>query len=118
MMKTNSKFWDMLDQIIQNGTTIERPKNTSHPKWNNMIYPVNYGYINNTASSDGAEIDIWIGSEPNPKVVGVINIVDIVKCEAEIKVLYGCTEDEMAAIYKFHNQTNGMGGILMKRNMP
>ena len=115
MMKMNSKFWDMLDKIVKNGITIDRPKNTSHPKWPDMTYPVNYGYINNTTSGDGAEIDIWVGSESNPTIVGVINIVDIVKQEVEMKLLFGCTNEEIETIYQFHNKTTGMSGILVKR---
>ena len=38
---------------------IDRPLNSKHPK-HGFIYPVNYGYIPNTLSGDGEEIDAYI----------------------------------------------------------
>lgn len=32
---------------------------SKHPKWN-FIYPLNYGYIPNTVSGDGQELDAYI----------------------------------------------------------
>jgi inorganic pyrophosphatase len=33
---------------------------SKHPKYNNFIYPVNYGYIPNAVAGDGEEIDAYI----------------------------------------------------------
>lgn len=38
---------------------MDRPMGSKHPKWN-FIYPINYGYIPNTISGDGAELDAYI----------------------------------------------------------
>jgi len=38
---------------------IDRPMGSKHPK-HNYIYPINYGYIPNTISGDGEEIDCYI----------------------------------------------------------
>ena len=40
-------------------TIIDRPLNSKHPK-HGFIYPVNYGYIQNTISGDGEEIDCYV----------------------------------------------------------
>lgn len=37
----------------------DRPLGSSHPK-HGFIYPVNYGYIPNTVSGDGEELDAYI----------------------------------------------------------
>lgn len=44
---------------------IDRPLGSKHPK-HNLIYPINYGYIENTISGDGKEIDAYIIGEFNP----------------------------------------------------
>lgn len=44
---------------------IDRPLGSKHPK-HNLIYPINYGYIENTISGDGEEIDAYIIGEFNP----------------------------------------------------
>ena len=38
---------------------IDRPLNSKHPKYG-FIYPINYGYVPNTKSQDGEEIDCYI----------------------------------------------------------
>lgn len=39
--------------------SIDRPLGSTHPKWG-FIYPINYGYIPNTRSGDGEELDAYI----------------------------------------------------------
>jgi len=38
---------------------IDRSLGSKHPKWN-FVYEVNYGYIPNTISGDGEELDAYI----------------------------------------------------------
>lgn len=38
---------------------IDRPLGCKHPKYN-FIYPVNYGYVPNTISGDGEELDAYL----------------------------------------------------------
>ena len=38
---------------------MDRPFGTKHPK-HGFIYPVNYGYVPNTISGDGEEIDAYL----------------------------------------------------------
>lgn len=45
---------------------IDRPIGSSHPDYPESIYLVNYGYLPNTISGDGKEIDCYILGENNP----------------------------------------------------
>lgn len=38
---------------------IDRPMGSHHPK-HDFIYPINYGYVPNTVSGDGEELDCYI----------------------------------------------------------
>lgn len=38
---------------------IDRPINSKHPEYD-FVYPINYGYIPNTISGDGEEIDCYV----------------------------------------------------------
>lgn len=38
---------------------IDRPMGSKHPK-HGFIYPVNYGYVPNTVSDDGEELDAYV----------------------------------------------------------
>ncbi len=47
----------LLDEIIT--VKIDRPMGSRHPNYG-FIYPINYGYIPNTISGDGEELDCYI----------------------------------------------------------
>lgn len=111
----DTEFWSMLDELVeQSEIIIDRPKGTAHPKFPDFVYRVDYGYLKDTASMDGAGIDVWVGSNGN-KIDAIMCIVDIMKKDSEIKILIGCTEAEKTAVYETHNETEFMKGILIRR---
>ena len=52
---------------------MDRPMGSRHPKWN-FIYPVNYGFIENTISGDGEELDAYVlgVDEPLDEFTGTV----------------------------------------------
>lgn len=52
-----------LGKIIE--VKIDRKLGSKHPKYD-FIYPINYGYIENTISGDGKEIDAYILGDDKP----------------------------------------------------
>ena len=59
----DNEFWNLVDKLIlEHEIVIDRPKGSRHPKYENYIYSVDYGYLKGTLSSDGSGIDIWVGS--------------------------------------------------------
>lgn len=111
----NIEFWDALDELVNNSDiVIDRPKGTAHPKYPNFIYQVDYGYLKDTCSMDGAGIDVWVGS--GDKIVdAIICTIDLIKKDSEIKILIGCTEKEKSIVYATHNETPFMKGVLINR---
>lgn len=55
MEKVN--YRDFLGKKVH--VVMDRPMGSKHPKWN-FIYSLNYGYIPNTISGDGEELDAYI----------------------------------------------------------
>ena len=112
----DESFWRAIDELVKNGRiVIDRVKGSAHPTYPDLVYELDYGYIENTSSMDGDGIDIWRGSLPTDTVSAIVCIVDLVKRDSEIKLLVGCTEKEVEKVYCFHNRTDGMKGILIKR---
>ena len=111
----NEDFWKALDELVSNSEiVIDRPRGSAHPRFPNFIYRVDYGYLKDTASMDGGGIDVWVGS--GDKIIDAIMcIVDLMKRDSEIKILVGCTEEEKLEVYKTHNETQYMKGILIRR---
>jgi inorganic pyrophosphatase len=113
----NSSFWDALDRLVATSeVVIDRPKGTRHPKYSDMLYEVDYGYLKNTSSMDGGGIDVWRGTDPGQEIDAVMCIVDLMKRDSEIKILIGCKQDEKDKIYQMHNGSECMKGILILRN--
>ncbi len=114
-MQHNTEFWNALDKLVNNSEIIiDRPKGTSHPKYPDFVYQVNYGYLKDTSSMDGAGIDVWVGSS-DKNVDAIMCIVDLIKKDSEIKILIGCTEEEKKIVYETHNETPFMKGVLIHR---
>ncbi len=55
---------------------MDRPLGSRHPK-HGFIYPVNYGYLPNTVSGDGEELDAYVLGEFKPleKFVGIVKAI-------------------------------------------
>ena len=108
-------FWQAIDRLVaEHDRVIDRPAGSAHPRYPDFIYPLDYGYLCDTSSSDGGGIDVWRGTM-DMGVVAVMTIVDLVKRDSEIKILLGCTEKELETVNRVHNETEHMKGILSRR---
>jgi len=109
-------FWAALDELaVQSKLVIDRQKGSTHPRYPEFIYPLDYGYLDGTSAMDGGGIDVWRGSKDSAYIDAAMVIVDKVKKDSEIKLLMGCTEDEKALVYAIHNEKPQMKGILLRR---
>ena len=114
-MKNNSEFWTFIDTLAaQSEIVIDRPKGTAHPRYPDFIYPVDYGYLKDTTAMDGGGIDIWVGTGEQT-IDAILCTVDLLKRDAEIKILLGCTEEEKSLVVRTQNETGYMKGILVRR---
>lgn len=115
-MNKNSIFWQRLDELIAtSGIVIDRPKGSHHPRFQEIVYALDYGYLDATTSTDGEGLDVWLGSDPTQALTAVICTVDLDKRDAEMKLMIGCTEQEMRYIEDFYNTWPDMGGYIVRR---
>ena len=109
-----ARFWQTLDELVAaSEIVIDRPKGSAHPRFPDLIYPLDYGYLDGTTAGDGDGIDVWIGNAEERNVTAIACTVDGYKRDAEIKVLLGCTDDDLAAISFFLNVTAGLPCIIV-----
>ena len=112
----NRAFWEAIDRLVsESRVVIDRPKGSGHPNFPLIVYPVDYGYLSNTTSMDGGGIDIWSGSTKSRTADAILCTIDLRKKDSEVKILLGCTPEEKALIYDFHNQSEHMKGLLITR---
>jgi len=59
--------------------TIDRPLGSYHPRYKEMFYPINYGYVDNIVAADGEEQDVYVFGTDKPlqsyegKVIAVLH---------------------------------------------
>lgn len=115
-LENNIYFWQKLDTLMLSGKlVIERPKDSAHPNYPEMIYPVDYGYLKDTLSSDQEPIDAFKGSLRTNQVNQIAVAADILKKDLEVKLLIGCTDEETLAIMQMLNGTEFRKAILIRR---
>lgn len=108
-------FWTTLDAWVEEcQVVIDRPRSSPHPRYPDIIYPLDYGYLKGTTASDGEGIDVWVGGDGAAVVTGVFGTVDAVKRDAEIKILLGCTEMDAQTIACFYQQ-HAVGFVWLRR---
>lgn len=115
-LQESADFWAFVENLVASSRiAIDRPKGSAHPRYPAMIYPFDYGYLENTQSGDGEGIDVWIGSGDRSCVCGMVCTIDLAKRDMEMKILLGCTAEEARAIVDFLSRYT-MRAVLMPRH--
>lgn len=58
---------------------IDRPLGSVHPKYPNLVYPINYGYIPGVFGGDGEELDVYLlgvyttVKEYTARIIGIVH---------------------------------------------
>jgi inorganic pyrophosphatase len=115
-MKPRHEFWKYLEQlIVNNDIIIDRPKGSCHPQYPDFIYPLDYGYLEKTRTSDGDGIDVWVGTKENNQLNALLCTVDLQRNDIEVKLLLGCDQDDISTILKVSNFKT-MRAMLVEKN--
>ncbi len=115
-MSRDSVFWQRLDALLErHRVVIDRPKGSVHPRFTEIVYALDYGYLDGTSSSDGEGVDVWLGSDAQRRFDAVICTVDLDKGDAEMKLMVGCTDEEKRYIERFYNEWPDMGAKIIER---
>ena len=110
-----SRFWALADRLVATSRiVIDRPRGSAHPRVPEIIYPLDYGYLEGTSGGDGDGIDVWRGSLPDARVTGAIMTVDLRRRDAEVKLLVGCTPAEADLALATHSQEQ-QAALLLRR---
>jgi inorganic pyrophosphatase len=115
LQDADTRFWTTLDSLVASSALkVDRPRGTTHPRYPDLIYPLDYGYLEGTLSADGGGIDIWVGSLADKRATAIVCTVDMVKRDSEMKILIGCTPQEAQVVLGFHND-GAQASVLVER---
>ena len=92
----DKKYSDIIGKTVSG--KIDRPLGSRHPRHPEMIYPINYGYVDGVFAGDGAEQDVYVFGTTEPvleytgKVIAVYHRLNDVE-DKWIVALDGTRED-------------------------
>ncbi len=115
-IQNNAFFWQKVDTLyFSSKLVISRPKGSTHPKYHNLVYPVDYGYLEDTVNKELEGITVYRGSESITSIQTMVIAADILKKDIDVKLFVGCSEQDEAEILRFLNQTDFQKAILVRR---
>jgi inorganic pyrophosphatase len=94
-------------QIEERGITIDRKMGSAHPSFEDILYPIDYGFLNYTMSADGQEVDVFVGTA-RTGLAGAILATDHRRQDREIKLLWNCSPQEIYLAHGFINYDRSM----------
>jgi inorganic pyrophosphatase len=111
----DTRFWTYADRLVaESKIIVDRPRGSAHPRYPEVEYPLDYGFLDGTSAMDGGGIDVWRGSLDEPRVMGAIITMDLIKRDSEVKLLVGCTAEEADLALAMH-QTGSHAALLVSR---
>ncbi len=114
--ENNALFWQKIDTLyLSSDLVINRPKNSVHPMYTNLIYPVDYGYLKDLHGENPDHISVYRGSLDATNVSSLVVCADILKRDIEVKLLVGCNNSEVNSILEFLNQTDFQKAVIISR---
>jgi F420 biosynthesis protein FbiB-like protein len=116
VVATTRSFWSYIDRLVADSKiVIDRPRGSPHPRYPNLVYPLDCGYLEGTRTVDGGGIEVWLGAAQIPKADTIAVSIDLEKRDAEIKILLGCSPGEERQVQEFLNR-EAMRAIFIRRN--
>src|SRR5262245_19070935 len=93
--------WELWERLIeQQGVVINQPVGSRHPRYEDMLYEYDYGYIPGTRAADGGAVDVFRGRDATG-LVGVIPMIHQPSGVPDPKLLIDMTREDAAAIMAF-----------------
>ncbi len=107
----------IIDSTVE--CTMDRPMGTYHPRFSDIYYPINYGYVNGVMAGDGAEQDVYILSVYEPletftgKVIAVFHRHNDVE-DSWIVAPEGMDFSDEEILEQIHFQEKFFDGVLYR----
>ena len=99
----------MIGKIVT--VTVDRPFGSFHPKFKDLYYPVNYGYVKGVIAPDGEEQDAYILGVTEPVSEFTGRIIAVIQREDDVEEKWVVcpegtyfTKDEIAELVRFQER--------------
>ncbi|QIK74037.1 inorganic pyrophosphatase [Propioniciclava coleopterorum] len=88
--------------VARHAVRVDRPRGSRHPRFPEVVYPLDYGYLEATSGGDGEGIDIWVGTRPGAGLIGAFVTADPHKADMEVKLVWDAGPDDVATLERFY----------------
>lgn len=75
--------------------TIDRPLGSTHPKYPDMVYPINYGYVPGIFAGDGAEQDVYVLGVDVPLTTFTGVVIAVIRRENDVEDKWVAAPEDM-----------------------
>jgi len=89
--------------VAESGVTLDRPRGSRHPRFPDIVYPLDYGYVNGTDDGQGEQVDVFVGTAPKLGLVGMVLTRDHRRGDREVKLLLSTGPAEVYLAVGFLN---------------
>lgn len=114
--ENNAFFWQKVDTLyLSSNLVISRRKGETHPQFKNLIYPVDYGHLQDTIGTNTEGVSVYVGTGKINDITGIVIAADILMKTIDIKILVGCNEEETYDVLHFLNSTDFQKTVLIRR---
>lgn len=108
-MRHTAPVTEIIGKIIS--VTVDRPLGSRHPNYPDLIYPVNYGFVEGVPGGDGEEQDVYILgiTEPLSRFTGRISAIIHRENDNEDKWVtapdhFSCTKEKIIELTSFQER--------------
>ena len=92
-----------------------KKKGEVHDTFKNLVFPTDYGRLEDLVSHTGNGIPVYMGSGNRNRITALIVAADILTKELDVKILVGCDEKETEDVLRYLNQTDFQKTVLISR---
>ena len=82
-MDPNLKLEDWIGRTVD--VVVDRPMGTSHPRFPEFVYPINYGYIPGTMAPDGLPIDAYVLGADCPLTRCAATVIAVIRRRDDVE---------------------------------
>lgn len=112
----NAYFWQKVDTLFLSGNLKKiKKKGEVHDTFKNLVFPTDYGRLEDLVSHTGGGIPVYMGSGNRNKITGLIVAADILTKELDVKILVGCNDEETEEVLRYLNQTDFQKTVYITR---
>ena len=113
--QNSALFWQKVDTLyLSSDIVITRKKMVADPKFPDIQYPCNYGYLKTLSKDSEDLVPCFVGEGPR-EVTAIIICANILRKKLESLVLIGTNGEEEEKVLRFMNQTEFQKSIIIRR---